>query len=103
MSVKGSWLCVILAAVGWAVAIGMVCLQVASGFGGAFVWRYDPAAFRQTVGLVGVGGLVASAIFGVLAAWRGSGASRYVGGVLAGVAILAVLTLAFNAIVNSAS
>ena len=82
----------------------LVMLQLASGYGSAFLDIWTPPntdAFRRSVGAVAMLALVGSTVLGAVPAWRGYGAVRLAGAIPAALAALALAILVFYALVDA--
>ena len=104
MDARNSWLCIAGALTCWVAVVLLVTLQLASGFGFAFLGIWTPPnteSFRRSVGAVVLLALVSSTLLGTLPAWYGHGAIRLAGAVPAALAAVALAVLVFNALVNA--
>jgi hypothetical protein len=103
-STKATWLCVCAAFAGWGAVIIFVMLQLHSGYSGSFLGIWTPPTtveFRQAMGIGALLALLASIAFAVLAVVRGSGVGRWVAVIPAGLSVLALLAILFNAVVDA--
>ena len=103
-SARTTWLCVVAAFTGWAAVVAFVMLQLHSGYSGSFLGLWTPPntdEFRSAMGIGAMVALLTSIVFAVMAIARGSGIGRWVAVLPAGLGVLALLSILFNAVVDA--